>query len=557
MENDHMRKISLFLFFLLCQNFFLSQNIKDFSTKDSVKAKIFADDLINNGKKNENYTKLADGYLLLSRFSDDNKVIPYLDSAIVAAKKINNLQYLSKSYTYKGNYYYLNGDYSKSLDNYLEARKVSDKNSKNYNLINFNIGLLKLELENYDEALNLFLNYKDFLEKNNLSGNSNYVRCLYALAYTYSKCKEIATSNQYLKLGFQKNETNKNEKMYSNLLLISGINEFFGGKYTKSLSTLSKVSDIIRRNSFDSQNLALSEYYSGKSLIKLNNDSFLKKFETVDSIIIKTKDATSELRDVYPILIDHYKNHHNKDKQLYYIERLLAVDSILYKKNNTLSHEINKKYDTPLLLKEKERLIEDLSSKNNKLFWLLGIGGILLIVLSFLYTKNRKKVRLYKKKADLLLTESASQVISIEKPDLDIPEIIDSEKEKTKPKLSDEKLKQLSLKLQEFEEGSSFLNKNMNLDLLSKELNTNRAYLSRSVNELKGKNFSQYLNELRISYIVEELRTNTQLQKYTISSIADHAGYNNSESFTNAFRKITGTLPSYFIKALDKNEINN
>lgn len=552
-----MRKISLFLFFLLCQNFLLSQNIKEFSIKDSVKAKIFADNLIINSKKNKNYTKLADGYLLLSRFSDDDKVISYLDSAIVAAKKINNLQYLSKSHTYKGNYYYLNGDYSKSLDNYLEARKVSDKNSKNYNLINFNIGLLKLELENYDEALNLFLNYKDFLEKNNLSDNSNYVRCLYALAYTYSKRKEIATSNQYLKLGFQKNETNKNERMYSNLLLISGINEFFGGKYTKSLSTLSKVSGIIRRNSFDSQNLALSEYYSGKSLMKLNNDSFLKKFETVDSIIIKTKDATSELRDVYPILIDHYKNHHNKDKQLYYIERLLAVDSMLYKKNNTLSHEINKKYDTPLLLKEKERLIEDLSSKNNRLFWLLGIGGILLIVLSFLYTKNRKKVRLYKKKADLLLTEPVSQVILIEKPDLDIPEIIDNEKEKTKPKLSDEKLKQLSLKLQEFEDGSSFLNKNMNLDLLSKELNTNRAYLSRSVNELKGKNFSQYLNELRINYIVEELRTNTQLQKYTIASIADQAGYNNSESFTNAFRKITGTLPSYFIKALDKNDISN
>ena len=551
-----MLRISLFLF-LFCQNLFLSQGIKEFATKDSMQAKVFANNLIFNGKKDNNYTKIADGYLLLSRFSDDDKVIPYLDSTIMVATRLNNLQYLSKSYTYKGNYYYLNGEYSKSLDNYLEARKVSDKNSKNYNLINFNIGLLKLELENYDEALNLFLNYKDFLEKNNLSDNSNYVRCLYALAYTYSKRKEIETSNQYLKLGFQKNEKNKNAKMYSNLLLISGINEFFVGNFTKSLNILSKVSEIIHKNSFDSQNLALSEYYSGKCLMKLNNERFLKKFERVDSIIIKTKDATSELRDVYPILIDYYKNLHNKDKQLYYIERLLTVDSILYKKNNTLSNDINKKYDTPLLLKEKERLINDLSSKNSKLFGLLGIGSILLIVLLFLYAKNRKKVKLYKKKADLLLTESASPVISIEKPDLNISETIDSEKEKTKLKLSDEKLKQLSLKLQEFENGNSFLNKNMNLEILSKELNTNRAYLSRSVNELKGKNFSQYLNELRINYIVEELRTNTQLQKYTISSIADHAGYNNSESFTNAFRKITGTLPSYFIKALDKNEINS
>ena len=72
---------------------------------------------------------------------------------------------------------------------------------------------------------------------------------------------------------------------------------------------------------------------------------------------------------------------------------------------------------------------------------------------------------------------------------------------------------------------------------MAKDFNSNRDYLSKSVNELKAKNFSQYLNELRINYIVEELSHNEKIRKYTIAAIADSIGYNNSESFSNAFRK--------------------
>jgi hypothetical protein len=61
----------------------------------------------------------------------------------------------------------------------------------------------------------------------------------------------------------------------------------------------------------------------------------------------------------------------------------LSVDSILNKNNNFLTTEINKRYDTPILLKEKEILISDLSSKNYKLFWILGMGGVIIICLLY------------------------------------------------------------------------------------------------------------------------------------------------------------------------------
>lgn len=126
-------------------------------------------------------------------------------------------------------------------------------------------------------------------------------------------------------------------------------------------------------------------------------------------------------------------------------------------------------------------------------------------------------------------------------------------KERSKNIIPDDRLQDIRLKLELFESNKDFLQKNITVNSLAKEFETNRDYLSKSVNELKEMNFSQYLNELRIGYIIEELNNNEKIRKYTIAAIADEIGYNNSESFSNAFRKMTGTLPSYYIKLLRAN----
>ncbi|WP_228448514.1 helix-turn-helix transcriptional regulator [Chryseobacterium sp. CH25] len=450
-------------------------------------------------------------------------------------------EYLSKAYRNKGVYYYYGAEYSKSLDNYLIAKGYAKKGSEIYYNINSCIGLLKLELEDYPEALKLLLSYREYLEKNGLTNSINYEKCLYNLAYAYHVSNKMDSSNYYVKRGFEQNLKSKDKDLYASLSLVSGINIFKQGDYNRALPILDEASKLFKQNPNNVQNIALAEYYIGKVLYHTNNAKFLNSFEKVDSIITKTKNVSYELRNTYPILIDHYKKTGDKEKQLFYIEHLLSVDSILSKNNKVLTTEINKKYDTPLLLKEKEVLISDLSSKNYTLFWILGIAGGVMIYLIYVYKENKKKLKNYQSKADLLTEDSVAP---------DSIEIVEPQKEKPKVTLSNAKLEQLSRQLNEFEIEKRFLDKKINLELLSKEFNTNRAYLSRSVNELKGQNFSQYLNALRIQYIVNELKTNKNLQKLTIAAIADEAGYNNVESFTNAFKKITDTLPSYFIKAL-------
>lgn len=563
-----MKKTILFLLLSLSLNLCFSQSIKGFRPPDSLKGKsfeylentfdktlktnskkaeIYANSVLLKGKNGNNENKIAEGYLLLYKTKSDPL---YLDSMIMISKKVKNFDNISRGYLQKGNYYYLKSDYSKSLENYLFARDFSENNKDIYNIINFNIGLLKLELGSYQESLKLFLDYKKYLENNNLTVRKDYISCLYAIAYTYSKMNQLDLSDSFVKLGLEKNSQTNDKKNYSNLLLVSGINSYKRIQYDQAIKKLENVSKLIKNNSYNIQNLALSEFYIGMSLYASNNIFFLDKFKVVDSIIINTNDVTSELRDLYPILIEHYKKTNDKENQLLYIEHLLDVDSILNKTNHILYTELNKKYDTPILLKEKEKLISELDSKNSILFWTSGIIGLILIVFLFLYYKNNKKIKYYQQQA-VLLTKNPEPIIIEKKSsivDNKAPEKI--KKEIAKNVLSEEILNSLNLKFKQFEECKEFLNGNVTLDSLSKDFNTNRDYLSKSVNILKGKSFSQYINELRINYLIEELKINQKLQKLTIAGIAEEAGFNNSESFTNAFRKITGTLPSYYLKAL-------
>ena len=104
--------------------------------------------------------------------------------------------------------------------------------------------------------------------------------------------------------------------------------------------------------------------------------------------------------------------------------------------------------------------------------------------------------------------------------------------------------------LKDFENQLGFLDSNVTLINLSKELNTNPSYLSKIINKYKKQKFSSYLNDLRINYVLTRLKTDKKLSLYTIKAISDETGFSNSQSFTNAFYKKTGVYPSHFIKQL-------
>jgi len=102
--------------------------------------------------------------------------------------------------------------------------------------------------------------------------------------------------------------------------------------------------------------------------------------------------------------------------------------------------------------------------------------------------------------------------------------------------------------LKQFEEDKKYLKTDITILNLAKDLETNTRYLSKIINHYKEKNFSNYLNDLRISYAVDKLTNDVQFRKYTIQAIGNEVGFNNAESFAKAFYKNTGIKSSYFIK---------
>ena len=72
-----------------------------------------------------------------------------------------------------------------------------------------------------------------------------------------------------------------------------------------------------------------------------------------------------------------------------------------------------------------------------------------------------------------------------------------------------------------------------------------------------GKNFNSYINELRINYLINELKSNSDKRKLKQETLAKESGYANRQSFARAFQSVTQMSPSYFIEKIkmQKDEI--
>lgn len=97
-------------------------------------------------------------------------------------------------------------------------------------------------------------------------------------------------------------------------------------------------------------------------------------------------------------------------------------------------------------------------------------------------------------------------------------------------------------------EKSLYKNANLSLQDLSKELNVTPHQLSQFLNNNLGKNFTSYINELRINEACIIIRSNDKL---TLESVGYDVGFNSKSTFFAVFKKHTGTTPlNYQIQAL-------
>ncbi|MFN7116596.1 MAG: helix-turn-helix domain-containing protein [Saprospiraceae bacterium] len=104
----------------------------------------------------------------------------------------------------------------------------------------------------------------------------------------------------------------------------------------------------------------------------------------------------------------------------------------------------------------------------------------------------------------------------------------------------------LQKKLQQLMETQQpYLNSQLNIEALARQLHISRHHLSQVLNEGLQKTYHDFVNEYRIE-AAKQLLHNPQKQHYSIAAIAFEAGFNSLSSFNQVFKKHCQLTPSEF-----------
>ncbi len=520
---------------------------KNKNKKDTLKAKYYAQVYLLKAKQKNDTIETANGFLLFSRLSNLNLQLKYCDSIINLTKKLNHQRFPTMGYFRKGLYLFHNKKFKRSLDLHLEAYNHARKNNQDLAYrINHNIGILRVRLGDHKKALEVFKSSYKFSLNNDHKNtdNINYLKTIFSLSNQFRRNHILDSAMYYCKLGI-KESIHLNNSIYHDFLLTKGILDFNNQHYVNAILNITKAKEFYEKNKGNNPNLAFAYFYKGKIQLDQNKTSkAIKNFKKVDSIFELQQDIHPEIKGGYKFIIDFYKKKGNKDVQLKYIEKLIKVDSVLDNNYKYINKKINKEYDTPLLLSEKQKLINELHNKQQWSFYQKTFLVTIIIIIGGLLIYNFRKKVAYKQKFNLLIQESSSSNIkNTAKPTSINAENIG---------LSQQLVDKILLDLDVFVKNKDYLNKNITIIELAKKLGTNAKYLSKVINAYKQKNFTNYINDLRVNYAINKLKDDKQFRNYTIKAISEEVGYKKAESFSKAFNKKTGINPSYFIKQLSK-----
>ncbi|MDN3725203.1 helix-turn-helix domain-containing protein [Aequorivita sp. SDUM287046] len=109
-------------------------------------------------------------------------------------------------------------------------------------------------------------------------------------------------------------------------------------------------------------------------------------------------------------------------------------------------------------------------------------------------------------------------------------------------------------KLDEFEKKKKYLNQKLCLSLMAAQLETNTKYLRYIIKNYKCTDFTTYINELRVSYIINKMKTDPHYLQYKISYLGKEVGFTSHSRFTKTFKKLTDCTPSEFINKIKVSE---
>jgi hypothetical protein len=450
------------------------------SFNDTIKEKIYAKTYLHKAKNENDTVRIANAYTqyaTLNHSKNSYSVLIYADSIIALTKNNESVQYPGFGYMLKGMFYFEIGNYEKALGNYLIANKYALKynNIDQQFYINNKIGQLKNLWGNYGEALEFFKTQLQLLEQNKIdikNPQSSYSNLLFNLTNSYVLSKKLDSALIYAKKGIHESLAINDSAGYYSFVGQTGYIAYYQNNFKIALDSLNKTLPYLTSHNA----LFNYHYYLGNIYWNNDDDKAFFHFSKADSIYNITQDVVPEVRDIQEYFVSFYKKNNDINNQLKYIDRLLHIDSIIKHNYKNLNETLIKKYDTPILIAEKQHIINSLNQSQKKSSLIIFIlASIFIIALAFLIWFYKKQ-RIYREKFNKLLLNKQKESLNkkaIKKPSLELSGI------------SLEIVNSVLLALGEFENSNGFLDHHLTLNSLSKTFNTNSNYLSKIINFYK------------------------------------------------------------------------
>jgi AraC-like DNA-binding protein len=509
--------------------------------KDTLTAKKIARTTISKAKETTDYTHIGMGYEQLARVSRKEEALIFLDSCVHYSVNSSHRDYPANGYLYKSYLQFYDGTYLESLQSaILGYQSAKKKRNEEQQVVALNtISAINRLWGNYQKSLETdFLTFKLIKDTQTEEGLNNYFNTLKNIGANYVQLKQPDDALHYYNIGIEKAMAVNDSIAYYDFVSKTAAPLLLKNRLRSAKDSLLKGDAY--RAFFDAR---YPRYYTinlGKYHITSGDKSRgVQLLKQIDETYEKDSVIQPELPEVYELLLTHYKDNNDTKKQLEYLYKLNEISTIIAKRKDNIKAETNNGYFIPKLVEDKEEEITNLKTLNEnwskKIWWIIGLLGLTIIGL-FYYMERQQT---YKKRFERLRSVQQTPLAKLKH---------ESQKTDISSEIIDAVLKQLTI----FQEKQNFRNKELTLNKVAKSFDTNSTYLSKIINLKKDKNFSQYINELRVDFAINELNINPKFRKYTIKAIAEESGFKSGESFSKAFYKKFKIYPSYYLKQLDK-----
>lgn len=509
-------------------------------TKDTAKAFFYINIYIKKAKNEENWKELVNGYQNALHQSPNNIRLQYADSMIYAAKKRKDPALIGSAYLSKGIVFYSQKKLSNALDNYIIANNYIAKTNDDYLIhkVKYNMGQVKYYLGFYDEAISLLKECVAYYKNEN---PRPYLNSLHSLGLCYNKIGNYGLCTETNKIGISESKRLKTPEMTPYFIHSEGINEYFKKNYDVAIKKIQTSLEEISQKK-DYANVAVGNFYIGKSFWELEkSDKAISYFQKVDRTFQDRGYIRPDLLEVYELLIAYYKTKDNLKAQLFYIDQLLAAVKTLKETNKYLIGKVHKEYDTKVIVTEKDKMKAELLGQkyNDTIF--ISIIVVFFAGLLFMTYRHFKNRAVYKQKFNELMVQIKDENRNKTKLKNDKSEILD---------INADTVNNVLKQLHKFERDKKFLEKDITLVKLAAAFNSNNKYLSKIIAHYKDKGFVEYINALKIDYLITLLQEDKKIRNYTNKALAEEAGFSSTQRFANAFLTKTGMPTSFFIEQL-------